>query len=325
MAVLPRFGFSIRDGALRHVIRFDRAEVREYHERRQCQTDANGASMNSSGGKLEREAAPDAATGPASNPKNVVNSVAKAFQILQSFDAASPALSVSELAQMTGLDRGTTFRLVHTLASLGYLRQAGNRQFGLTLKVLELGFNALAGQGLPAYAAPLLAACVPDIADAASLGTLDGAEVVFLQRVQSGLKRNVDRHVGQRIQAYASALGHAMLAYLPETRQIELLESAERTKLSERTLTDLDELLERLRQVKQQGYAVSDGENAYGLRTLAVPILDGDSRPVAGVSFTVNAERMSVKELIKLALPRASEIARELSHAVRVSPDPKGR
>src|SRR5664280_3447046 len=96
---------------------------------------------------------------PASNPKNVVNSVAKAFAVLHAFSAGQPALSVSEIAMASKLDRGTTFRLVHTLVSLGYLRAAG-KKFRLTLKCLDLGYLALSSQDLWSHAQPLLDECV---------------------------------------------------------------------------------------------------------------------------------------------------------------------
>lgn len=259
-------------------------------------------------------------TGPADNPKNVVNSVLKAFSVLHAFAPAQPAMTVSEVAAATSMDRGTTFRLIHTLVALGYLRSVPVRKFRLTLKCLELGFLALSSQDLWAHAEPLLNDCVPAVCDAASLGMLDGADVVYLQRVDKGLVRhNVDRRPGRRVRAYGAALGHAMLAFLPEAQQIEILESAERVKLSERTLTDLDALLKRLRQVRKQGYAVSDGENAYGLRTVAVPVFDAANKPVAGVSLTVDAQRMSIEELVSTATPRALALAAELNRAIRFS------
>jgi IclR family pca regulon transcriptional regulator len=254
---------------------------------------------------------------PADNPKNVVNSVAKAFAVLQAFTPEQPALTISELAAAAELDRGTTFRLVHTLLALGYLADVPVRKFRLTLKCLELGFLAMSSQDLWAHAQPLLQECVPAVADAASLGMLEGADVVYLARVDRGLARhNIDRRPGRRVRAYGAALGHAMLAWLPEARQVEILESAERLKLSERTLTDLDALLARLRDVKARGFAVSDGENAYGLRTVAVPVFDAGRLPIAGVSLTVDAQRMPLETLIETAAPKAQAIAQALSRAV---------
>jgi IclR family pca regulon transcriptional regulator len=257
---------------------------------------------------------------PADNPKNVVNSVMKAFAVLHAFRPERTAMTVSEIAAAADLDRGTAFRLVHTLVALGYLGAVPVRKYRLTLKCLELGFVALSSHDLWTHAQPLLEACVPEVADAASLGVLDGPDVLYMQRVDKGLVRhNVDRRPGRRVRAYGAALGHAMLAHLPEADQVRILESAERVKLSERTLTELGDLLQRLREVRERGYAVSDGENAYGLRTVAVPVLDAAGVPVAGVSLTVDANRMSIDQLVATAAPRALAIAAELSRALRFS------
>ena len=257
----------------------------------------------------------------AENAKNLVQSAAKVFAVLRAFDQALPELTITEVAARAGLDRGTAFRLIHTLISLGYLSPVpGTRRFRLTLKCLELGFLALSSQDLRAHAAPLLHERVPAIADAGSLGTLDGPDVVYLERINAGPGRHdVDRRPGRRIRAYGAALGHAQLAFLTEARQVAILESAERVKLSERTLTDLDALLDRLREVRAQGYAVSDGENAYGLRTVAAPVLDAAGTPLAGVSFTIDAGRMPLDEFVALARPEVLHVAKQLTEAVRHS------
>src|SRR5215207_1376169 len=80
------------------------------------------------------------------NPKNQVQSVAKAFAVLKAFGGDVPELTAAEVAARAGLDRGTAFRLIHTLVGLGYLRALpdGGRRFRLTLKCLELGHSVLA-------------------------------------------------------------------------------------------------------------------------------------------------------------------------------------
>lgn len=257
---------------------------------------------------------------PADNPKNVVNSVAKAFGVLHCFSPSQHALTIPEIASRSGIDRGTAFRLTHTLVSLGYLRATAERRFRLTLKCLDLGYTALSSQDLWWHSAPLLEECVPEFCDAASVGTLEGADVVYLARVEQNLERyNLDRRPGRRVRAYGAALGHVMLAFMPLPRQVEVLASAERVKLSEHTLTDLDALIERLKQVREQGYAISDGENAYGLRSIAAPVFDPQGNPVAGVSLTIDAQRMGMSEFVTLGKPRAQAIAVELGRALQAS------
>ncbi len=255
------------------------------------------------------------------NPKNQVQSVAKVFAVLRSFAADQPEQTLAEVAARSGLDRGTAYRLVHTLADLGYLRAVpDSRRFRLTLKCLELGFAALSADDLPGHATPLLREVVPATADAASLGVLENGEVVYLARVEAGLERHgLVRRAGTRIGAYATALGQAMLAWLPPEAQRDQLAATPRIMLSERTLTDLDALLARLRAVRAQGYAVSDGENAYGLRTVAAPVLDGGGLPIAGISLTISASRMPIDAFVAAAAPRALRIAAELGEGVRLS------
>lgn len=253
--------------------------------------------------------------------KNLVQSVAKAFAVLKAFDRAPTELTVSEIAQRVDLDRGTVFRLVHTLVDLGYVRGIPEtKRYRLTLKCLELGFSALAAGDLPTHALPLLREVVPSVADAGSLGVLEKGDVIYLQRVQAGPERTgLDRRPGSRVGAYGAALGHAILAFLPRELQIDHLEAIDRVKLSERTLTDMPALLRRLDKVRKCGFAVSDGENAYGLRTVAAPIFDIDGKPLAGLSLTVHANRMDLSSFVTSARPEVERLTDTLSNAVRLS------
>ncbi|MBK1659320.1 IclR family transcriptional regulator [Paracraurococcus ruber] len=258
---------------------------------------------------------------PADNPKNQVQSVAKAFAVLRAFGPGMPELTVSEVGLRAGLDRGTAFRLIHTLLDLGYLRAVpGGRRFRLALKCLELGHAALAAHDLGEHAAPLLRDVVPAIADAGSLGVLEAGEVIYLARVEAGLDQHgLVRRPGTRIGAYATALGQAILAFLPREEQLRQLDAVPRVKLSERTLTGLDALLARLAEVRARGWALSEGENAYGLCTVAAPVLDAAGAPIAGVSLTIVGGRLPAVEFADLAAPRAGAIAAELAAAVRLS------
>ena len=244
------------------------------------------------------------------NPKNYVASVGKAFAVLKSFSSEAFELTLSEVAVRADLDRGTAFRLIQTLIELGYLQAVPqSRRFRLGLACLDLGYTVLSHGSLRTIVEPMLRDLVPDVGDAASLGILDGGDVIYLARVSAGLDRyKMDRRPGTRIPAYSAALGHVMLAHLQRDEQIARLESRPRVKLSERTLTDLDALLARLDQVKKKGHAVSDGENAYGLRTLATPILDAQGSVIAGLSITVDAMRMDMPTFRDQALPRLMQL-----------------
>ncbi|UWU73673.1 helix-turn-helix domain-containing protein [Bradyrhizobium huanghuaihaiense] len=247
------------------------------------------------------------------NPKNYVASVGKAFAVLKSFTSEAFELTLSEIAARADLDRGTAFRLIQTLIELEYLQAVPqSRRFRLGVACLDLGYTVLSHGSLRTIVEPLLRELVPAVGDAASLGILDGGDVIYLARVGAGLDRHkMDRRPGTRIPAYSAALGHVMLAHLARDEQIARLELRPRVKLSERTLTDLDALLARLDQVKKKGHAVSDGENAYGLRTLATPIFDAQGLVIAGLSVTVDAMRMDMPSFRDQALPRLVQVTNQ--------------
>lgn len=255
------------------------------------------------------------------NPKNMVQSVAKVFGVLKAFDPSLPELTITEVGNRAGLDRGTSFRLVHTLCQLGYLAPVPHsRRYRMTLKCLELGYASLARSDLNNIARQRLRDLVPAVADAASLGMLDDTDVVYIERVQGALPQlNLDRRIGSRTSAYSAALGHAILAWLPVEQHRDIIVRSNRVKVSEKTLIGIEELMARLRKVRKQGYAVSDGENAYGLRTVAAPVLDLDGAPIAGVSLTIHAGRTSMTEFKQRALPEVLALADQLSRAVRLS------
>jgi IclR family pca regulon transcriptional regulator len=130
---------------------------------------------------------------------------------------------------------------------------------------------------------------------------------------------DLDRRAGSRTGAYASALGHAVLAWHDPVQARQVLASAERVRLSERTLVDLDALMARLATVRRLGYAISDGENAYGLRTIAAPVLDADGRPIAGVSLSVRNERIELDAFVADALPLLLRTTEALTRAAHLT------
>lgn len=230
-------------------------------------------------------------------------------------------MTIAEAAGRAGLARGTAFLLVHSLVSLGHLRPVpGSRRFRLGLKCLELGFLALARWDSRAHAAPLLRERVPAVADAGSLVTLDGPDVVHLVRVGAGPGRHdASRRPGRRTPARDSALGLAQLAFLPEARQIAALEGAERTESSGRT----PDRPRRPARTPASGARSESRRLGQGERLRPV---DGRGlgsgrrrRPDRGVSFAGDAGRLTLGEFVALAGPEVLHVAERLTDAVRHS------
>lgn len=269
-------------------------------------------------------------TGPEVAEKNLVRSLAKGFRVLEVFTAEQPELALAEVARTAGIDNATAFRLLNTLVSLGYVaRVPGTRRFRLSLKCLDLGFNAIARSDLTTLALPILRGLVGTVNEAASVGVLEGVEVVYVARVQAGLTRlGVDVRIGSRVPVHSTAIGQAILAFCPRDAQLRVLEAAPREQLTPHTLTDIDLLLARLTAVRAAGWVLSEQETVTGLRVLAAPILAADGVSVAGLSVAAPAFRMT-RSLFEAAardpvLAAAATLSRALqaagSFALQVPP-----
>jgi IclR family pca regulon transcriptional regulator len=253
--------------------------------------------------------------------KNTVHSLAKGFRILEAFTAQEPELTLADVARRAGVDNATAFRFLNTLVQTGYVERVPEaRLFRLTTKVLDLGFNAIAHSDLRTQARPILRSLVGEINEAASVGVLDGSNVIYIERIQAGLARlGVDTRIGSRVPAYATAIGHAVLAWLPRRAQIAILEAQPRPQLTATTQTRLDALLERFVEVKARGYAVSNQETVPGLYVLAAPILDSDGVPLAGISVAAPAIQTSLQDFERAGAKPIVKAARDLSRALQAS------
>ena len=220
------------------------------------------------------------------NAKNTVQSLAKGFRVLQAFTAQEAELTMAEVARKCGMDNATAFRFINTLVELGYVDKVDQtRRFRLSLKVLDLGFHAIAHSDLRTLARPILRSLVGEVNEAASVAVMDGSDVMYAERVQAGLTQlGVDVRIGSRVPAYSSAVGQAILAWLPREAQLRVLRGQPLIRRTATTLTDIDALLQRLDTVRARGYAVSDQENVSGVVVLAAPVFDIDGLPIAALS-----------------------------------------
>ena len=259
--------------------------------------------------------------GEREDSRNVVNSLAKGLRILEAFSAERPELTLSEVASLAGLDPGTAFRMLNTLVMLGYLsRIPESKRFRLTLKVVDLGLHAIARADLREIARPILRSIVGEVNEAASLGVLDGADILYVERVRAGLTRiGVDIRIGTTIPAFWSTIGEALLACLPRAELARVLAMKPRAGAFPHKPMNYAEIEERLASVREDGYALRDSYFGSGLRVLAVPVLDVDGYPLAAISVAVPQMQMSMTDFRERALAAVRRAAGDIAKAVQAS------
>lgn len=259
----------------------------------------------------------------AESPDFVV-SLARGLQIIKAFGQApsepeqipnlrpSDALTVSEVAEKTGLARAVVRRFLYTLVELGYVITDG-KYFRLTARILDLGYAYLSSFPLPKIAERFLEQVTLETKESSSASVLEGFDIVYVARVQTRRIMSISLSVGSRLPAFCTSMGRVLLAQLPEQMLESYLQSATFSKFTERTVCNADELRKEIRSVSKQGYALVDQELELGLRSLAVPVFAGRSRTVAAVNVSTQAARTSKAAMLQNFLPVLRQAATDIS------------
>ena len=250
--------------------------------------------------------------------RNSVQSLAKGFRILESFSSGAEEMTLSEIADVSDLDPGTTFRMLNTLVSLGYVsRIPDSKRFALTLKVLDLGFHAIGRKDLRAMVRPTLRSLVDEVSEAASFGVIEGGDVLYIERVRAGFTRlGVDIRIGTRIPASISSIGQAILAFLPEQKLKATLEAQPAQENFIVPPITRARLLPKLDRIRSDGFVVEDSVITAGLRILAAPVLDPDGFALGAISIAAPAVRSSTDDLRKRALEPLRIASRNIARAL---------
>jgi IclR family pca regulon transcriptional regulator len=250
-----------------------------------------------------------------------VQSLARGLAVIRAFDAASPELTLSDVARKTGLTRAAARRFLLTFADLGYVRTDG-RLFALSPRVLELGYAYLSSLTLPEVAEPHLERLVAEVHESASISVLDGTDVVYVARVPTAQIMRVTISIGTRFPAYATSMGRVLLAGLPDDRLEGYLAGATLRRFTAQTITSVPELRKELTRVREQGWAMNDQELEEGLRSIAAPIRDHSGRVAAAVNIAAPAGRTSPETARRALLPPLLATAAHIEADLRAARRP---
>ncbi len=223
-----------------------------------------------------------------------MGSAEKLFQVLHAFDGPQRELPLSQIAKLAALDRSATQRVVHTLETLGYLmRISQSRNYELTAKNLQFGYNYLKGSELVGKASPYLLDLSRSVGETVNLLKLDGNDVVYLARFPGQHIINIGIAVGRRLPALFTASGTAILSRLPPARVEAVLVNANLRALTPQSLLDPQRLRDRIRLAGERGYALVVGETVLGDISVAACITDERGEALAGISISVPTTRWS--------------------------------
>jgi IclR family transcriptional regulator, acetate operon repressor len=244
---------------------------------------------------------------------NSGSSAQRSLNVLALLAQEGRAMSLADLAQRLNLPKGTAHRLCMQLLEGGYLaRDIDERSFGIGPGLRTLALDALNHGTLRGQRHEVLTALVSQVGETCNLTTLDGATVLYLDRVEAPWPWRLSLDVGTHVPMHCTASGKLFLALMPAPQRDAILSQLELTKLTANTLTSLQALRAEFKIIMSHDYAVDREEFIIGLSALAVPVRNAAGQIRATVAVHGPTARLPVEEAIK-RLPALQDAARRMA------------
>jgi IclR family pca regulon transcriptional regulator len=245
-----------------------------------------------------------------------IEAIARGLDVIRAFGPDQPVMTLAAVAEATGLPRPTARRILLTLEQMGYVRHGsgsgsgpggggsgGAGGFELTPKVLDLGMSYVLSRGLWEIARPHMEELVARTHESSSIAQLDGSDIIYVARVAVPKIVALRVTIGTRFPALPTSLGKVLLAALPDSEVASVLAEPSRSGITPRWQPDDAERAAALREVRARGWALTDGELAPAIRSVAVPLRDGDGKVIAALNVNSHAAETSLEKVTAEYLP----------------------
>jgi IclR family pca regulon transcriptional regulator len=244
---------------------------------------------------------------------NFMASLARGLAVIRAFTQQRRQLTIAQLSQRTSIPRAAVRRCLYTLSKLGYVASDDGRTYALRPRILALGHAYLSSTPLANAVQPLLDQITSDLHESSSMAVLEGDDILYIARSSTTTRvMSIDLGIGSRLPAYCTSMGRVLLAGLADAELQAYLSRVKLTRLTGRTVATPQELVNVLKAVRRDGYSLVDQELEIGLRSIAVPVTDRESRAVAAINVGTQSSRVSVAEMETRFLSPLRAAAHEL-------------
>lgn len=254
--------------------------------------------------------------GPRRTKSAPVGVVGKVVQILEQLDQAPGGLLLREIAIQTNINKSTAYRFLAHLEGVGYVFRDSDGYYMVGPRLAKLGTGASYQVALSRASASILDGLRAATGETVNLAVLDRDEILYLSVFESQHTFRMVSEVGTRRPLYCTALGKAILAYLPPDQQRKIISAIHFERFTPQTIGSIEELNKDLVKVHRRSYALDDEEAVHGARCVAVPILNGDRKVIGGISISGPVVRVAKRQIAEFAVllqQAADQIALRLS------------
>lgn len=204
-----------------------------------------------------------------------IHSVAKAIRLLDILTESGQPASLTELYQKTGWPKSTIHGLLSTMRESGLIEQMPNGRYWLGIRLFEYGCAVSNSWDIGTIARPHMQSICVELGESVFLSVFDRAAVVTLAEEESRASLRVVSEVGARLPVYCTSQGKLFLANSSPAECRRILTHTELKAFTPHTLTTPEQFVPELTRIREQGYAVENGEYKIGLRSVSAPIHDG--------------------------------------------------
>ncbi|HTO67335.1 MAG TPA: IclR family transcriptional regulator [Bradyrhizobium sp.] len=266
--------------------------------------------------KLVRPAQPDIDDEAGEKQRGGVQSLGRAFAILEEVARHRDGIGLAELSKLVGLHNSTTFHLARTLASLGYLRQdKESKRYRIGRPLFALAASALDEIEMVHVATPVLEDLSRETGESGHFGVRMGDAVVVIARTSGPGAFQLTERVGVVRPVHCTALGKIILAALRPDQLKRMLERIELKPSTDNSITDAAALLKEIEEIRRTGIAFDDGEFNAEVRCIAVPVMDFTGQIIGALGISGPVWRLSNQALqghARLVRTAANRLSTEL-------------
>jgi len=246
--------------------------------------------------------------------------VERAFAILQLIADNQQGITLQEIANEMGMAKSSAFVIVQTLLELNYITtvQNNNKKYCLGIETFSLGMKYVNDMSLVKQCSLFLPAIAEKYNKTAFVAVLNGNKIVYVYKYVGHNARLASCAIGTRKDAYATSLGKAIMAFLPEKDKMALVDQIQFKAFTEYTITDKEGFLEELDRTKDRGYSLDIRELEDITSCCGAPIFDYTGEVVAAVSLSdIYNEELDDEQVARDLKDVAMQISRSLGYLPR--------
>jgi IclR family KDG regulon transcriptional repressor len=247
-----------------------------------------------------------------------IRAVERALDVLLCFTMQTPVLNMTQISEMVGMHKSTVHRLLATLEKRKFVKRdqvSGIYRPGIRL--LQMAYLTLEDINIREIALPYMSKLVEQFRETVDLAILDESDVVFVDAIESPQRVKLAASPGQRLPAFSTASGKAILAFLPE-EEAKAIRKQNNHQYKPFRLLSQTAFFEDLENTRKRGYSIDMEELEQGIHAVGAPIMGVNGLPIASLAVAGPAFRLS-REMIDTIGPDLVKFAKDISKEVLIS------